>query len=135
MYQQNGEKDVQLARLRKGTRKTVVGKVFCKILNDCLVLQLDKSGKIHKRQSGFRAGRSCIDNTFTLNELIQGCLKEGKKEFAFFLNIQKAYDSVWCNGLWLKLWNMGVKGKMWRVSNYTYLGVNFPLQLSFGCTH
>ena len=26
----------------------VVGKVFCKILKDCLVQYLDKSGKIHE---------------------------------------------------------------------------------------
>ena len=57
---------------------------------------------------------------FTLNELIQGRLKEGKKSFSFFLDIQKAYDSVWRNGLWLKLWNMGVKGKMWRVIKTMY---------------
>ena len=57
------------------------------------------------KQAG--VGRCCIDNFFTLNEFIQGRLKEGKKTFAFFLDIQKAYDSVLRNGLWLKLWNMG----------------------------
>ena len=93
---------------------SVVRKVFCKNLNDCLVQYLDKSSKIHEGQAGFRAGRCCIDNIFTLNELIQGRLKEGKK---IFLDIQKAYDSVWCNRLCLKLWNMEVKGKMWRVIN------------------
>ena len=69
---------------------SVVGKVFCKILNDRLVQYLDKSSKIHEGQAGFRAGRCCIDNIFILNELIQGCLKEGKKTFSFFLDIQKA---------------------------------------------
>ena len=102
------------------TLLSVVGKVFCKILNDRLVQYLDKSSKIHEGQAGFRAGRYCIDNIFTLNELIQGRLKEGKKTFSFFLDIQKAYDSVWRNGLWLKLWNMGVKGKMWRVIKTMY---------------
>ena len=76
------------------TLLSVVGKVFCKILNDRLVQYLDKSSKIHEGQAGFRAGRCCIDNIFTLNELIQGRLKEGKKTFSFFLDIQKAYDSV-----------------------------------------
>ena len=99
------------------TLLSVVGKVFCKIR---LVQYLDKSSKIHEGQAGFRAGRCCIDNIFTLNELIQGRLKEGKKTFSFFLDIQKAYDSVWCDGLWLKLWNMGVKGKMWRVIKTMY---------------
>ena len=82
----------------------VVGKVFCKILNDRLVQYTDKSSKIHEGQTGICAGlqvRCCIDNIFTLNELIQGRLKEGKKTFSFFLDIQKAYDSVWCNGSWL----------------------------------
>ena len=102
------------------TLLSVVGKVFCKILNDRLVQYLDKSSKIHEGQAGFRAGRCCIDNIFTHNELIQGRLKEGKKTFSFFLDIQKAYDSVWRNGLWLKLWNMGVKGKMWRVIKTMY---------------
>ena len=102
------------------TLLSVVGKVFCKILNDRLVKYLDKSSKIHEGQARFRAGRCCIDNIFTLNELIQGRLKEGKKTFSFFLDIQKAYNSVWRNGLWLKLWNMGVKGKMWRVIKTMY---------------
>ena len=102
------------------TLLSVVGKVFCKILNDRLVQYLDKSSKIHEGQAGFRAGRCCIDNIFTLNELIQGRLKEGKKTFSFLLDIQKAYDSVWRNGLWLTLWNMEVKGKMWRVIKTMY---------------
>ena len=37
-------------------------------------------------------------------------MKEGKKKKFFFLDIQKAYDTVWCDGLWCKLWNMDVKG-------------------------
>ena len=45
------------------TLLSVVGKVCCKILNDRLVQQLDKSGKIHEGQAGFRAGRCCIDNS------------------------------------------------------------------------
>ena len=39
--------------------------------------------------------------------LIQGRLREGKKT-SF---VQKAYDTVWRNGLWV----VGVRGKMWRV--------------------
>ena len=107
-----------LGNYRGITLLSVVGKVFCKILNGCLVLYLDKSSKFHEGQLGFRVGRCCINNNFTLNELIQGHLKEGKKTFSFFLNIQKAYDSVWRNGLWL--WNMWVKGKMWRVIKTRY---------------
>ena len=30
------------------------------------------------------------------------------------------YDTVWCDGLWLKLWDMGVKGRIWRVIKKMY---------------
>ena len=51
---------------------------------------------------------------------VQGRLREGKKTYAFFLDVQKAYDTVWRNGLWVKMWELGVRGKMWRVIKETY---------------
>ena len=81
---------------------------------------LDKGRALHGGQAGFRVGRGCVDNIYTLNELVQGTLKEGKETYAFFLDVQKAYDSVWRNGLWFKLWEFGVRGKMWRVITRMY---------------
>ena len=40
---------------------------------------------------------------------------EDKHTFAFFLDEKKDYHTVWLNGLWYKLWDMGVRGKMWSV--------------------
>ena len=51
---------------------------------------------------------------------MQGRLWEDKKTYALFLDIQKAYDTVWRDGLWYKLWDMGVKGRMWRVIKKMY---------------
>ena len=34
--------------------------------------------------------------------------------------MQKAYDTVWRDGLWLKLWDLGIKGRMWRVIKKMY---------------
>ena len=36
------------------------------------------------------------------------------------LDVQKAYDSVWRNGPWFKLWEFGVRGKMRRVIKKMY---------------
>ena len=56
----------------------------------------------------------------TLNEIVQGRLREDKKTYALFLDIQKAYDSVWHEGLWYKLWDMGIKGRIWHVIKKIY---------------
>ena len=50
-----------------------------------------------------------------LNEVVQGRLKEDKVTYASFLDVKKAYDTVWHDGLWFKLWEMGVRGKVWRI--------------------
>ena len=60
------------------TLLSVVGKVFCKVINNRLVQYLDCGGKLHEGQTGFRVGRSCMDNAYVLNEVVQGRLKEGK---------------------------------------------------------
>ena len=55
-----------------------------------------------------------MDNVYSLNEIVQGRLREGKRTYAF-LDVHKAYDTVWHDGLWVKLWDTGVKRRMWRV--------------------
>ena len=62
-----------------------------------------------------------MDNVYTLNEIVQGRLREDKKTYEFFLDILKAYDTVWHDGLWYKLWDMGVKGRMCRVIKKMYM--------------
>ena len=69
------------ANYRGITLLSVVGKVFCKILNNRLVQCLDKEGTLHEGQAGFRINRSCMDNVYTLNEIVQGRLKEDKETY------------------------------------------------------
>ena len=80
-----------------------------------MVIRLESEKALHEGQAGFRAKRSCVDNVYTLNEIIQGRIREGKYTYAFFLDIQKAFDTVWHDGLWFRLWELGVRGRMWRV--------------------
>ena len=53
-----GDKEVP-GNYRGITLLSVVGKVFCKILNNRLVERLDKGRLLHEGQAGFRLKRSC----------------------------------------------------------------------------
>ena len=93
MFPGNGERALFL---RKGidredpgnyrgiTLLSVVGKVFCKILNNRLVQCLDKEGALHEGQAGFTLNRGCMDNVYTLNEIVQGRMREDKKTCILF---------------------------------------------------
>ena len=78
----------------------VVESFFGKILKNRLVQSLDKKGTLHEGQAGFRLNRGCMDNVYTLNEIVQDRLRDDKKTYAFFLDIQKSYDTLRCDGLW-----------------------------------
>ena len=71
------------------TLLNVVGKLFNKVLNYRLLQWLEEHNKLSESQAGFRFGRSCVDNIFILNEVIQGRLQESKKTFCFSLILRK----------------------------------------------
>ena len=62
-----------------------------------------------------------MDNVYT--KLCRAGLgRINKRNGAFFLDVQKAYDTVWRDGLWLKLWRMWhVIKKMYEASRSTVL--------------
>ena len=54
---------------------------------------------------------------YTISTIIQ-CRKDAgltTYQCRFFLDAQKAYDTVWRNGLWKTLREIRIRGKMWRI--------------------
>src|SRR5690348_17141800 len=76
--------------------------------------------QISEEQGGFRRGRGCSDVLFTWAEVVRGRRTEDKATYCAFIDVKKAYDSVWRDGLWKRLWDAGVRGKMWRIIKNMY---------------
>ena len=72
------------------TLLNVVGRLYRRVIDNRLLTYLGSKHKLHEGQGGFIFGRFCNNNTFSLNELIQACMKEGKSTYACFLDIKKA---------------------------------------------
>jgi len=102
------------------TLLSVVGKIYAMVLNNRVKKWCEERNVLVDEQAGFRMGRSTIDQTFILSELIRMRRKKGLKTYCAFLDIKKAYDTVWRDGLWKRLLEVGLKGKMWRVLRNLY---------------
>ena len=81
-------------------------KTFEKMLNTRLRWYLDKQGKLDPAQSGFRPGRSTIDNLVQLETKVLTGMANKKYTGAVFIDISKAFDLVWHDGLIYKLRHM-----------------------------
>jgi len=89
-----------------------LGKVFTKILNNRLTLFLDKNGIIPEYQIGFRKSYRTADHIFMMRTLIGIAKSKGQKIFACFIDLKKAFDTVWRDGLIYKLINSGINSKI-----------------------
>ena len=75
-------------------------------------------------QFGFRERVGCIEASFTILETINHMLEWGSKVFSCFLDVRKAFDTVWIDGLLFKLFSeLGINGRMWLVIKDLYTNV------------
>ena len=76
---------------------------------------------ISELQGACRRGSSCIHTALTLQETIASQLGEGKKVFVAFFDVSKAFDSVWVDGLFFQLHNLGIRDSLWRMLYKGYM--------------
>ena len=83
------------------------------LLNRLEKFAVDK-GYFSQLQFGFSEGVGCIEACFTILETINHMLERRRKVFGCFLDIRKALDTVWVDGLLYKLFTeSGIQGRMW----------------------
>ena len=62
-------------------------------------------------QRGFRSGIGCNMTSLMLKEYILYA-KENHSKLFVYLDVQKAFDRMWHNGLFVKLYDMGLRPKL-----------------------
>jgi len=100
------------------TLLSIVGKVYAQVINERLMSYCEKNKVLVEEQGGFRPHRGCPDQLFSLVEILQNRGKKGT--FCCFIDVKKAFDRVFRAGLWQRVADEGVKGKMWRVLRSIY---------------
>ena len=85
---------------------------------------VSQAGYFSEMQFGFQEGSGCIKASFTVLKTINHMLERGSKMFSCFLDVWKAFDTVWIDGLMYKLFSdLGVNGKLWLAIKDLYTDV------------
>ncbi len=67
-----------------------------------------------EQQIAYQKLMSNINTSFNMQECIYYNLEREAKVFAGYLDSSKAFDFVWIDGLFYKLYKLGIQGKFWR---------------------
>ena len=87
----------------------IICKVYEKLIRAHILLHVES--KISKQQHGFVVGRSCTSNLLEFLDSISDILSQGEDVDIFYMDFQKAFDTVPHNRLRIKLESYGICDK------------------------
>ena len=80
---------------------SALGKIYARIVSGGVKILSDELAM--DEQGGFRAGRGYIDQVFAVRQVIEKVIEKDKVVYAAFVDLEKAYDSVCREKLWVAL--------------------------------
>src|SRR5215469_12641453 len=107
VYKGNGNKR-DCGNFRGIIMFNIIGKVYGRILIERGLTE----GLVGEEQSGFRKGRGCIDQIFAIKCLCEKFREKGRDVYIAFMDLEKAYDRVDREALWVILSKYGIRGKL-----------------------
>ena len=87
------------------TLSSCLGKLFCHVINNKNSSDFENRGFLKQEQAGFRKNHRTSDHIFVLRTIIEKYVlnaKTGSKLFACFIDLRKAFNTVWHDGLLLR---------------------------------
>ena len=112
LYKGGGKRKDDPNSYRAITLTSSVLKLFERIL---LKRILSVQRPFNPLQGGFQKGMGCNMTSFLLQESVHYARENGSKLYICFLDAKKAFDKVWHDGLFLKLYETGIELYLWKI--------------------
>ena len=118
-------------------------KVLCTLLNNRLITFCTEKKLINKAQIGFWKNCRTTDHIATLKTVVNKYIididkdvkkKKTRKLYACFIDFQKAFDSVWHEGMFRKLENLGINGNFLNLIKHIYKSMTCNVKIDNKCT-
>ena len=97
----------------------MVGKIYAGILVDRV--RRATGNFIDDENGGFRAGRGCVDQIFTLKQIREKTRDKKRRVYVGSIDQEKAYDRFNTEALWQMLRMYDVRGKLLGVIKSMYV--------------
>ena len=88
----------------------ICGKILEHLIYNVMYDFRTENNLFSTNQSGFISGDSCINQCLSINHEILNAFDKGLEVRGIFLDISKAFDKVWHDGLIFKLRQNGISG-------------------------
>ncbi|GFU58610.1 probable RNA-directed DNA polymerase from transposon X-element [Trichonephila clavipes] len=110
-------------------------KTFERMVNTRLVYVLEKEKFISPLQSGFRKGRSTLDNLVFLESQIRDAFVRRNHLDSLFFDIEKAYDRTWRYGILRNMYDFGLRGNL-PIFDFNFLAFRyFNVRIGHSSSH
>ena len=93
----------------------ICGKIFERLIFNEMFIYFSANKLISKNQSGFQPGDSCINQLLSITHEIFTSFDNGLEVRSVFLDISKAFDKVWYEGLLFKLKQNDISGELLHI--------------------
>jgi len=102
--------------------KCTAAKVMGIVLNQKLQRYLENTNQLPEEQYGFRQRKSTAEAVQLLRMILQYRRHQQRYTYVAFIDLRKAFDLVWREGLWEKLLQLGVDGHYLAMLRVWYAG-------------
>ena len=93
---------------------SILIRLFERMIKARLSPYLDTNNILGDEQMGFREERYTNDHLYRLHRATTKAIREGKHLPVVFIDIKAAFDRVWLDGLYYKLYESGIHGNALR---------------------
>ena len=126
LFKNKGSK-LDCANYRGISLVSVPSKSFMRVLLNRIKPTIEEG--LREQQAGFRGGRSTIDQIFALRQIVEKRWEYARPIYCAFMDLEKAYDSVWREGMWQIAQSYGVPPRIVALLRSWYTGIESCVRL------